>query len=164
MAAAFPATAAAPWMLLIQIYGLFIPNRAARAAAALAVMAAAALIAAGVAAARFPEVYEVLIGQGMLTAMMVWVLTSAGAALYGAVRLTSLQQAARKAREIGSYRLVESHRLRGDGRGVSRGAPAAPPALCGQADPPVARRGRPRPGPVRYGSPRRRPPDASQHH
>ena len=107
IAAAFPATAAAPWMLLIQVYGLFIPNRARRAAGVLAVMAAAPLIAACVAASRFPEVYEVLFGQGLFSAMAVWIGVSFAASLYGAVRLSSLRRAARQAREVGSYRLVE---------------------------------------------------------
>ncbi|MFH5805309.1 serine/threonine-protein kinase [Alienimonas sp. DA493] len=107
MAAAFPAMAAAPWMLLIQIYGLFIPNRAGRAAAVLAVMAAVPLAVACVTAVRFREVYAVLFEQGLFSAMVVWILTSAAAALYGAVRLSTLRQAAREAREVGSYRLVE---------------------------------------------------------
>ncbi|NNJ27796.1 Serine/threonine-protein kinase PknD [Planctomycetes bacterium LzC2] len=107
MAAAFPAMASAPWMLLIHVYGLFIPNRAGRAAAVLSVMGAVPLIAAGVAAARFPEVHAVVFGQGMFSAMCVWILSSALAALYGAVRLSTLQRTAQQAREVGSYRLVE---------------------------------------------------------
>ncbi|QDT15839.1 serine/threonine-protein kinase [Alienimonas californiensis] len=107
LAAAFPGAAAAPWMLLIQVYGLFIPNRAGRAATVLAVMAAVPLAIACVTAARFDEVYAVLFEQGLFSAMAVWILISAAAALYGAVRLSTLREAAREAREIGSYRLVE---------------------------------------------------------
>ena len=107
LAAAFPATAAAPWMLLIQIYALFVPNGAGRAAAAVGLMAAVPLTAAGVAAARFPEVRAVLFGQGLYSAMAVWIGVSAGAALYGAVKLSALRKAAREAREVGSYRLLE---------------------------------------------------------
>ncbi|MEM9703801.1 MAG: hypothetical protein AAF907_15285, partial [Planctomycetota bacterium] len=55
MAAAFPATASAPWMVLMQLYGVFVPNRAGRAATVLATMAAAPLLAACVAAIRFEE-------------------------------------------------------------------------------------------------------------
>ena len=94
-------------MLLIQIYGLFIPNRAGRAAAVLAAMAFVPLAGACVAAGRFPEVRAVLFDQGLFSAMLVWILVSAGAALYGAAKLSSLRKAARDAREVGSYRLVE---------------------------------------------------------
>ena len=107
LAAAYPATSSAPWMLLIQIYGLFIPNRAGRAAAVLAVMAVVPLAGACATAWRFPEVRAVLFGQGLFSAMLVWILVSAGAALYGAAKLSSLRKAARDAREVGSYRLVE---------------------------------------------------------
>ena len=115
LAAAYPATAAIPWVLLIQIYALFLSHAAGRAAAVIAVMAATPLLAAFFTGRRSPELWEVLIDRGMFSAMAVWMTAAAAAAVYGAFRLNSLRRAAAAARDLGSYRLGE--KLGGGGMG-----------------------------------------------
>ena len=107
LAASYPGAVAAPWMLLIQVFALFVPTGTRRAAAVIGMMAALPLVGACATAAQFPELRAVLFGQGLFSAMMVWIGLSAATALYGAVKLTALRRAARQAREVGAYRLKE---------------------------------------------------------
>ena len=115
IATAYPGAAAVPWVLLIEIYALFLSHAAGRAAAVIAVLAVAPLASAVFTARDSPELWFVLFDRGMFSAMGVWMTAAAAAAVYGAFRLSSLRRAAAAARDLGSYRLGE--KLGGGGMG-----------------------------------------------
>ena len=68
-ARAFPAETTVRWMILINIYGIFIPNTCRRAAGVVAVMALIPLVSAVAASVEQPAVRQYLIEEGGLSAM-----------------------------------------------------------------------------------------------
>ena len=106
LAAAYPATAAIPWLILMQVYGLFIPAGRRRAAGVIGTMAVAALGGAVLAGTRVPPLHDVLWRDGMFSAMAVWIGVSAAAAVYGSMRTGRLGREARDALRGGSYKLT----------------------------------------------------------
>ena len=115
LAAAYPGVSTVPWVLLIEIYALFLSHAAGRASVVIVLMAVAPLASAVYTARDSPELWAVLFERGMFSAMGVWMTAAAAAAVYGAFRLSSLRRAAAAARDLGSYRLAE--KLGGGGMG-----------------------------------------------
>jgi serine/threonine-protein kinase len=103
---AFPGETIVPWLLLVQVYGFFIPNTCRRAAAFIAVMSAAPLLTAGLAAWHCPYVYEVL-ADGRLLTMTFWMLIGAAVSTYGSYRFGRLRREAFEAKRFGVYTLRE---------------------------------------------------------
>jgi eukaryotic-like serine/threonine-protein kinase len=106
-ARAFAADTVIPWLILIHIYGLFIPNHWRRTAVVVALMAALPIIGAVGTAAQHPEIAESLYSGGGLSGMGLWAVIAAATSVYGSYRFSNLQQEAFDARQIGSYTLRE---------------------------------------------------------
>lgn len=107
MAMAFPAMTVIPWILHIQLYGLFIPNTWKRATTVIAAMAVAPLIGALVAGMKSACVYNALLIDGGLSAMVLWITLASVVAVYGTHRFGLMRRQAFDARRIGSYTLRE---------------------------------------------------------
>ena len=103
---AFPAETVIPWLILIEVYGFFIPNTYKRTAIVILAMALAPLAGAWAVAARYTEVYDVLM-DGRLSAMILWMAIGAVIAIYGSHRLGTLRRAAFEAKRFGVYNLRE---------------------------------------------------------
>jgi serine/threonine-protein kinase len=90
-----------PWVFMIVLYGIFIPNTARRCAAVVAVMALAPLFissASGLAAeGHAPGSFLITVG--------VWMAMAAAIATYGAYRIEVLRREVLSARRLGPYQL-----------------------------------------------------------
>jgi hypothetical protein len=94
------------WLMLVLVYGTFIPNSLRRGAAVLGAMSLAPLAIVlfathqlpGLRAVIFPDDFTILCGA-MATAFLT--------ALYGSYKITSLRREAFEARQLGQYRLTE---------------------------------------------------------
>jgi len=103
-----------PWVFLIVLYGIFIPNTARRCAAVVSVMALAPLVislASGLAA----NASEAHAPAGFLITVAVWMAMAAAIAIYGSHRIEVLRREVLAARRVGPYRL--STRLGSGGMG-----------------------------------------------
>jgi len=103
---AFPAETVIPWLILIQVYGFFIPNTGKRAAAVILAMAVVPLIGVWGAANHSPELADVLM-KGRLSAMILWMSIGAVISIYGAHRYGLLRREAFDAKRLGTYNLRE---------------------------------------------------------
>ena len=103
---AFVAETCIPWIVLIFIYGLFIPNTWKRAATVIIAMAGAPLVVALATAFQHRQMSEVLL-SGAVWTMLLWMAIPAVAAVYGSHKIGILRREAVAARELGSYRLGE---------------------------------------------------------
>jgi serine/threonine-protein kinase len=106
-ARAFPAETTIRWMILINVYGIFIPNNWRRAARVVGMMALVPIVAAVVAAVQQPAVHAYLLQQGGLSAMTIWIAIAAVTATYGAHRFGALRRVAFDAERQGVYTLRE---------------------------------------------------------
>jgi len=116
MAHAFPSQVVIPWILLINMYGLFIPNTWKRSAVVVAAMAVVPLIGAWASAERQSEIANVLIEEGGSFSMILWMFLGSVVTVYGSDRFGRLRRSAFEARRIGSYLLRE--KLGSGGMGV----------------------------------------------
>ena len=94
-----------PWILLITIYGLFVPNTWTRAAGVIAGMAALPIGGLVAAAGRDPAVQTVLIGEGGALAAVLWIAIGSVTAIYGSHRFGRLRKDAFEAQHLGVYTL-----------------------------------------------------------
>lgn len=94
-----------PWLLLIHVYGLFVPNTMRRGA--LVIGAMALLPVAGLLSATYkhPGVREILWNNGGFSAAALWVVLGAGIALYGSHRFGRLRREAFDAKRLDAYTL-----------------------------------------------------------
>ena len=106
-AKAFVGQTAVPWLLLIHIYGLLIPNTWRRAAAVIGVMALIPVAGALLSALRHPQFAQILFEGGGLSGLVLWLATGAVIATYGSHRFGQLRRQAFDAQRLGSYTLRE---------------------------------------------------------
>ena len=106
-ARAFPAETTIRWMILINLYGVFIPNTWRRAVGVVGVMALVPIAATVAAAVQQPAVRDNLLNQGGLSAMTIWIGIAAVTAIYGAHRFGALRRVAFDAERQGVYTLRE---------------------------------------------------------
>ena len=105
-AAAFPAETAIPWMVLMQLYGVYIPNSTRRSAIVIGGMALLGIVSAlGIGLAN-PKVGEVLFQEGGLSAIILCLSIGAAISFYGSLRTGKLRRDAYDARQLGSYRIL----------------------------------------------------------
>lgn len=96
-----------PWISLIYIYGLFVPNNTRRAAGVIAGLASFPFATILVTAYYQPFMWEALFDQGYFSLLALWIGIPACAAIYGAHTINALRREASAARQVGSYRLIE---------------------------------------------------------
>lgn len=95
-----------PFILVILIYGMFIPNTWKRAAAVVVPIGLVPLVLRIVLRLEFPE-FQGLVSVEEATATLVPLAIAVGAAVYGAHVISGLRLRAYEARQLGQYRLVE---------------------------------------------------------
>jgi tRNA A-37 threonylcarbamoyl transferase component Bud32 len=104
---AYPAETAIPWIILINLYALFVPNSPRRAGAIVLGMAVIPLAGAALASLQEPLLRERMFGGGGASALLLWLAIAATTALYAAHRLGKLRREAFDAKRLGSYTLKE---------------------------------------------------------
>ncbi|MHC4875847.1 MAG: serine/threonine-protein kinase [Planctomycetota bacterium] len=102
---AYPAETAVPWIILINLYALFVPNTPKRATAVVIGMALIPLFGAGLASLEEPLLRARMFGGGGLSALALWLSISSVTAVYGSHRLGKLRREAFDAKRLGSYTL-----------------------------------------------------------
>lgn len=100
----FVAETVIPWIILIPIYGLFIPNTWKRAAMVISFFGACPILAASLVQIRHPDIHPMLFEQGIYF-MALYILIPSIAAVYGSHRIRILSRAAVAARQLGAYTL-----------------------------------------------------------
>jgi serine/threonine-protein kinase len=100
----FVAEVSIPWIILIQTYGLFIPNTWKRAAAAAILMALCPILAAAAVGIEHPAMLQAL-KDGGFSLIGLFVGIPAVASIYGSHRIGSLHREAAEARQLGTYTL-----------------------------------------------------------
>lgn len=103
-ALAYLAQSMIPWIILIQIYGLFIPNAWHRSAAIISMMAFAPLAGVVSSAIQRPDVADVLY-EGNFSAMLLWLGIAAVTSIYGSHRLGTMRRQNFDAQKVGVYTL-----------------------------------------------------------
>jgi serine/threonine-protein kinase len=102
------------WVLLMQLYGVFVPNTLRRAVAVILSMATVPIVMSWALGAIYPAMAEVVADGGVLT-LALWLAFGAVASIYSSHRFVMLRRQAYEARRLGSYTL--SKRLGGGGMG-----------------------------------------------
>lgn len=102
---AYPAETAIPWIILINLYAMFVPNTPKRAAAIVAGMAMIPLAGAALASVQEPLLRERMFGGGGASALLLWLAIATTTALYAAHRIGKLRREAFDAKRLGSYSL-----------------------------------------------------------
>ncbi|QDU38946.1 Serine/threonine-protein kinase PknB [Maioricimonas rarisocia] len=95
-----------PWILLLTMYGVFIPNSWVRATVIVLMMAAAPLIMAGAVGMRHQAMWDALWGTGLFDSGLHLGIASL-IAIYGSHRFGALQREAYDAQQLGMYTLRE---------------------------------------------------------
>lgn len=103
-ARAFPAETLLPWLTVIYLYGLYIPNTWKRASVVTGMMVAAPVAVTLFASYSHTEFAEIM-AEGYLVRMILWLSLAACASVYGSHKIGSLRREAVVARQIGSYEL-----------------------------------------------------------
>jgi serine/threonine-protein kinase len=106
-ARAFPAETTIRWIILMNVYGVFIPNTWRRAAIVVGSMSAVPIVAAFGAMTQQQAVRDYLLEQGGLSSMGIWVGVAAVTAVYGSHRFGRLRREAFDAGREGTYTLRE---------------------------------------------------------
>ena len=101
---AFLAMMVLPWIILIQVYGLFIPNTMLRAAIILGVMGIAPIVIT-IAVAAHSESFRHELVRGQMSLLLLWMGVPAAASIYGSHRIELLDQQIRAAQRLGAYTL-----------------------------------------------------------
>ncbi len=96
-----------PWMTIILMYSIFIPNTWQRCAAHVVPAACVPILVYIAGAARIPGAWDFVLGEVMLE-MVLWATVPTLAAIFGAHTLNTLRRKAAMARELGSYQLKQS--------------------------------------------------------
>jgi serine/threonine protein kinase len=100
----FVSGVAAPWMLLVLVYSLFIPNTWKRAAVFLSTFAAAPVVIVILARINFENVDRAVSGQNVISLFMTMLLAGIAGA-YGVFTINRLRHEAFEAKQLGQYRL-----------------------------------------------------------
>ncbi len=103
---AFPAQTVVPWLILIQLYGIFIPNRLKRAIIVISIATIIPIASSIAIGFEHQSIYDVLYSGG-LSAIVLWLSLGAVAAIYGSYRLGHLRRENFAAKQIGAYNLKE---------------------------------------------------------
>ncbi|MFO0948929.1 MAG: serine/threonine-protein kinase [Planctomycetota bacterium] len=96
-----------PWISLIYIYGLFVPNNTKRAAGVIAGLAAFPFATMFLTSYHQPHMWTSLVEEGYLSLLGLWIGIPAAAAIYGSHTINALRREASAAKQVGSYRLIE---------------------------------------------------------
>lgn len=107
MVGAYPAETAVPWIILINLYALFVPNTPKRAGAVVVGMALIPLVGSGLASLEEPLLRERMFGGGGFSALLLWLAIASVTAIYGSQRIRKLRREAFDAKRLGSYTLKE---------------------------------------------------------
>jgi serine/threonine-protein kinase len=107
------------WIALMFTYALFIPNTMQRAAVVIGLMGAAPIILLAIMLVLHPEIAQLLwmdssAQDGLVSFILLIVLTAVGS-VFGVDTISSLQQQAYEARQLGQYRL--KHKIGAGGMG-----------------------------------------------
>src|SRR5581483_926334 len=94
-----------PWLVVLLVYGIGIPNTARRCAAVVAGVALLPVLLTVAAALHSPALRPYLLLDFLLGNLLPWLALAGAIAVYGAHRLGSLRREAFAARELGQYRL-----------------------------------------------------------
>ena len=152
-------------VILMIIYGMFIPNDP-RSTAKVVLTMALVLVFTLVLVMEHPEV-ETMVEQLHSTehsgSNILFLMIGAALAIYGSYLLNGLRTELHEARKFGQYQLVRKIGRRRDGRGLPRRAPAAETSLCAEADQAGGGDRPDRPGAVRARGPVGRAALAPQH-
>jgi eukaryotic-like serine/threonine-protein kinase len=92
------------WMLLIIVYGTFIPNTGRRCALVTTFMALSPLALVAAAALLHPEIPRRPLFL-FLSEMLLWLSVAVAIAIYGSQKITALREEALAARKLGQYEL-----------------------------------------------------------
>jgi len=103
---AFISETCIPWISLIFMYGMFIPNPAYRAAAVLSVMGSAPILMLSIMGYNHSCVREILYEHGGFSAALLWITLPVVASIYGSHRIGLLRREAIEAKRLGAYRLI----------------------------------------------------------
>lgn len=93
------------WILLINLYGMYIPNSWKRAATVTGVLVLLPISVTLAAAIQYDTMRDEVAFEGGFSAMVLWLLISYLAAVYGAHKIGSLRRQAAAARQVGAYEL-----------------------------------------------------------
>jgi eukaryotic-like serine/threonine-protein kinase len=102
--ASFISKTVLPWIVLIQVYGIFIPNTWRRAALVTVLMALAPSAVSLLIATQCECVQSDLTGGG-LALVMLWMVVPTAASIYGSHRVQALDDEVREAKNLGAYSL-----------------------------------------------------------
>lgn len=102
---AYFAQSSIPWILLINLYGLFIPNSWKRAATVTGFLVLIPIVVTLITAARYDVMRNELAFEGGFSSMVLWLLIAYFAAVYGAHKIGSLRRQAVAAKQVGAYEL-----------------------------------------------------------
>ncbi|HUG89320.1 MAG TPA: serine/threonine-protein kinase [Planctomycetaceae bacterium] len=94
-----------PWILLITIYGLYVPNTWTRAAVVVVSMAVLPLAGTLAAAGRDPAIHAALVDEGGAAGAVLWIAIGSVTAIYGSHRFGRLRKDAFDAQHLGVYTL-----------------------------------------------------------
>ena len=105
-ARAFLIATVIPWLILMEIYALFVPNCLSRAVGVISVMAVTPLVGAALIAATNESVATAL-SKGVFSAMVLWLSLGAVVGAYGSHRFGKLRRDVFDAGRLGSYHLKQ---------------------------------------------------------
>lgn len=97
-------TIAVAWMVLIQLYGQFIPNTWQRATLVILAFACGPQIVVSAISYVSPETYAVF-DRSMIVSLSLWMAVPAAAAIYGSHRIETMSRDLSAAAHLGSYSL-----------------------------------------------------------
>lgn len=102
---AYPAETAVPWIILINLYALFVPNTLKRAASVVTGMSLIPIVGATLAGLEEPLLQARMFGGGGFSSLLLWLGISSMIAIYGSHRIGKLRREAFDAQRIGAYTL-----------------------------------------------------------
>lgn len=107
MVFAYPAETAVPWIMLINLYALFVPNSPRRAVMVVVGMALIPLLGSILASMEVSELRTRMFGGGGFSQLLIWLLIAGVTAIYGSHRFRRLRRDAFDAKRVGVYTLKE---------------------------------------------------------
>ncbi|QDT63335.1 serine/threonine protein kinase [Calycomorphotria hydatis] len=105
IAAAYPFSSVIPWIILMQVYGVFIPSGKTRGGFVIAIFAIIPIVTAMLTSVYSSAVSDVLYSEGGLSSMVLIMCLSAATSAYGAFRFGRFRREAFDARSVGVYSL-----------------------------------------------------------
>jgi eukaryotic-like serine/threonine-protein kinase len=102
--AVFLPTIAIPWLILVQVYGMFIPNTWERSALVIVLFALGPGLVVSAIALFAPATYAAL-DKTMVISVILWMVVPAASAIYGSHRIELMNREIHEAEQLGSYSL-----------------------------------------------------------